>query len=387
MPSQAHRLNNLPPYVFSVIGDRIREMKKNGIDVYRLDIGNPDLPPPQHVIEALCDSAHAPHTHGYTGYRGKAAFRQAVAQHYQQRYGVTLNPDTQVLPLLGSKEGIINLSLAYLDQGDLALVPDIGYPSYQMGAILAGASVEYIPMRAESNFELDLDAISLDQLQKAKLLWVNYPNNPTGAVVNIDFYERAATLCASHDILLVSDNPYNEVVFDEYTAPSALQADTELNNMLEFMSFSKSYNMAGWRLGVAVGSAEAIDKLLSVKSNVDSGHFEPVYDAGIAALKTDQAWLTERNNVYKGRRDKILDILPKIGLEAHKTSGSLYIWARVLECSERDYVTNALEQACVSIAPGSAYGPGGEGFVRISLGVADHQLEAALNNLIDWYQR
>ena len=386
MPTKAKRLNHLPPYVFSVIGDRIRQMQKNGIDVYRLDIGNPDLPPPKHVVEALCESAHAANTHGYTGYRGKTAFRQAVADYYLKRYNVELDPDQQVLPLLGSKEGIVNLCLAYLDQGDLALVPAIGYPSYSMGALLAGGEVEYVPTRSDNQFRIDLDAVPEDTLEKAKILWVNYPNNPTGAVVDIQFYEHVVAVCQQYDILLASDNPYNEVVFDGYTAPSALQADPEAGQTIEFLSFSKSYNMAGWRLGAAVGSSEAIETLLSVKSNIDSGHFEPVYDGGIAALKTNQLWIEERNAIYERRRDKILSVLPQIGLTAQKSQGSLYIWAKITDGDTQSYVENALEHACVSIAPGSAYGPGGDGYVRISLGVPDKRLDEALNNLIEWYQ-
>lgn len=385
MPNKAARLNNLPPYVFAVIGDQIRAMQQSGIHVYRLDIGNPDLPPPPHVVERLAQSASKAETHGYTGYRGKATFRKAVADYYQQRYGVTVDADTQVLPLLGSKEGIVNLCLAYLDQGDLALVPSIGYPSYQMGAVLAGADVEYAPMVPENNFKVDLSTVAEEVLQKAKILWVNYPNNPTGATVELQFYEQIYSMCQEYDILLASDNPYNDVTFDGHEAPSALQAADDLSHIVEFVSFSKSYNMAGWRLGAAVGSAEAIDNLLSIKSNVDSGHFEPIYDAGIAALQTAPAWINERNAVYSRRRDMILNTLPEIGLSAQKTKGSLYIWARVEHGTAEAYINGALNDACVSLAPGGAYGPGGEGYVRISIGVPDEELEDALSSLKAWY--
>ncbi|TVR22295.1 MAG: aminotransferase class I/II-fold pyridoxal phosphate-dependent enzyme [Anaerolineaceae bacterium] len=386
MPQQAERLLKLPPYVFSVIGDRLRQMQRDGIDVVRLDIGNPDMPPPPEVVEVLYKSARDGGNHGYTGYRGFAGFRDATAEYYKKRFGVDLNPDTEVLPLIGSKEGIVNLSLAYLDKGDIALVPDIGYPSYSMGAMLAGGEIHWLPTRAENNFEPSIDAIPEDVLRRAKLLWVNYPNNPTGATVDLAFYDRMAAFCKQNDILLVSDNPYMDVTFGDYQAPSALQA-SDTTNVLEFFSFSKSYNMAGWRLGVAVGSAQAIDDLLRVKSNVDSGHFKPIYEAGVRAYQVSQKWIDDRNAVYQHRRDRIMDALASIGLSAEVPRGSLYVWARTEDMPSAEYVERALTEAHVSIAPGAAYGDGGEGFVRISLGTPDERLQTALNRLSTWYQQ
>lgn len=386
MPQPAERLLKLPPYVFSVIGDRLRQMQLDGVDVVRLDIGNPDMPPPPEVVEALYASARNGGNHGYTGYRGFVDFRTATAAYYKRRFGVDLNPDTEVLPLIGSKEGIVNLSLAYLDKGDIALVPDIGYPSYSMGAMLAGGEIHWLPTRAENNFEPQIDGIPADILQRAKLLWVNYPNNPTGATVDVAFYQRMATFCQQNDILLVSDNPYMDVTYGGYEAPSALQA-ADRTNVLEFFSFSKSYNMAGWRLGVAVGDAQAIDDLLRVKSNVDSGHFKPVYEAGIRAYDVSQKWIDDRNAVYQQRRDRIMDALAGIGLSAEVPHGSLYIWARTEDMPAAEYVERALTSAHVSIAPGAAYGDGGEGFVRISLGTPDERLQTALDRLATWYQQ
>jgi len=386
MTSPAERIRRLPRYVFDVIGENIRAMQQRGIEVFRLDIGNPDMPPPDFVNEALAKAAHNPTKHGYSGYRGTPAFRQAVARYYQRRFGVTLNPETQILPLLGSKEGIVNLSMAYLDRGDVALVPDISYPSYSLGASLANADVNWLPMRAENNFLPDWSQVTPDALQRAKLLWVSYPNNPTGAVATLDFYQNALDFSRHHDILLVSDNPYCDIGFDGYQAPSLMQIDGAKDHAVEFMSLSKTYNMAGWRLGAAVGSAEAIALLLQVKSNVDSGHFMPIYEAGVVAMdQVTQDWINERNAIYQRRRDKILAVLPRVGLSAETPKASLYIWAKPTELSASDYLAQALEHACVSFGPGAAYGPGGEDYIRISITIEDDKLDRALAQLETWY--
>lgn len=386
MPAVAHRLANLPPYVFAIIGERIRQMQLQGIDVIRLDIGSPDLPPPDAVIEALAKSAHNPNHHGYSGYKGTAEFRQAVARYYQRRFNVTLNPDTEVLPLIGSKEGIVNLCLAYLDTGDTALVPDIGYPSYSQGARLAGGSIAWVPMREENAFLADIEALPENVTNKAKLLWVNYPNNPTGAVATSEFYTKMTAFCLKNDIVLASDNPYVDVTFEDYRASSALEITDAKACTVEFMSFSKTYNMGGWRLGAAVGSSKILANLLQVKSNVDSGHFRSIYDAGLVALdETPQSWIDWRNDVYRKRRDRIFDFLPEIGLTAAKPKGSLYIWGKVESGDGKTYVDQALNEAHVSLAPGGEYGTGGESYVRISLGVPDDRLEMALERMQKWY--
>ncbi len=385
MPDRAARLDNLPTYFFAVIAQRIQALQEQGIDIISLDIGSPDLPPPAPVIEALSNSAHQPNTHGYSGYRGIPAFRKAVANYYEKRFGVTLDPDKEVLPLLGSKEGIVNLSLAYLDHGDLALAPDISYPSYSMGARLAGSDVCWVPTSKET-FLPDLSSIPDSLADKAKLMWVNYPNNPTGATAEPDFYQTVVDWSLKHDILLASDNPYVDVTFEGYKASSVLEIKNAKECAIEFMSFSKTYNMGGWRLGAAVGNADIIKTLLQVKSNVDSGHFRPIYDAGIVALETTpQSWIDERNEVYRRRRDRILETLPFIGLKAQKPKGSLYIWAYVEDGDGDTYVNQSLNQAHVAFAPGSAYGPGGSKYIRISLGISDDRLEQALKRLRDWY--
>jgi len=386
MPHTAKRLNNLPQYAFAIIDERLRTLQKQGADIIRLDIGNPDLPPADFVIQALANSAQQPNNHGYAGYSGTPAFRQAIARYYQRRFGVDLDADQEVLPLIGSKEGLVNFSLAYLDADDISLVPDIGYPSYRMGAILAGAEPYFLPLRAANEFLPDLDSIPDSILRRAKILWVNYPNNPTGAIADEPFYEKALAFCRANDLLLASDNPYCDLTFEDYKAPSPLQIEGAKTHTVEFISFSKTYNMAGWRVGAAVGSAEAIGHLLTVKSNMDSGHFKPIYDAAIAALdQTDEAWLAARNAIYQERRDIIMQALPHIGLEAVKPLGTLYIWARVLDGDAERYVEGALEQAHVSIAPGTVYGEGGTGYVRLSMSIAAARIQEGLERLQAWY--
>ncbi len=389
IPPHAQRLDRLPPYQFALIGQRIIEMTGAGKDVIRLDIGSPDLPPPPHVIEALKASASQPGNHSYGNYRGEPAFRKAVAAYYQRRFGVELDPNREVLPLIGSKEGIVNMALAFLDRGDAAIVPALNYPAYSQGALMAGAGVIEMALDPARGYLPDFRALESDLARTAlrpKLLWVNYPNNPTGAVASLAFYEEAVAFCRAHGLLLCSDAPYSEVVFDGYTSPSALQVPGAKECTVEFMSLSKTYNMAGWRLGAAVGRREALDKLLVIKSNMDSGHFKAVYDAGTAALNdTPDSWLAERNARYQRRRDQILATMPEIGVEAFKAPASLYVWARVHEGDDGRYAERALEGANVSIAPGSIYGAAGRGYVRFSLSVPEPRLEEALGRLRRWY--
>lgn len=388
MPPLAERLRALPAYPFALITQRVAELNARGADIINLDVGSPDMPPPEHVIDTLSDSAHRPDAHGYTGYRGTPGFRQAVADYYAHRFGITLNPATNVLPLMGSKEGIVNLSLAYLDRGDISLVPEVGYPAYSMGAMLAGASVHWVPNPESLGYLIDFDALEHTLPAGAKLIWLNYPHNPTGAVADEAFYERAADFCRRHGLLLASDNPYVDVTFDGFRAGSALKPKGALDIGIEFISFSKTFNMAGWRLGAAVGAPDVLKALLTVKSNMDSGHFLPVYEAGQAALEEySETWIGERNSVYARRRDRILEAMPRIGLAPFRPKGALYVWGRVLDprLDGARYVEEALMQAHVSMAPGAIYGPGGAQYVRMSVCTVDARLEQALARLEHWY--
>lgn len=388
IPAPADRLTKLPVYVFAALGERLRAMQIAGVDVIRLDVGSPDMPPPNDVIDMLYHSARNPGHHGYAGYKGIPLFREAVARYYEQRFGVQLDPETEVLPLLGSKEGIVNLCIAYLDNGDAALIPDIGYPSYMQGARLTGADIHWLPVSESNDYIPDLSAVSPVVAAQAKLLWVNYPNNPTGATAEVDFYQRAVAFCAQHNMLLAADNPYVDVTYEGYIAPSALQAADAKECTVEFMSLSKSHNMAGWRVGAAVGSALALKQLLKVKSNMDSGHFHAIYEASACALDgTTREWIDGRNAIYQARRDRILQALPEIGLRARREKGSLYVWAESERIDAATYVEEALTLAHVSLAPGEAYGPGGKGYIRISVGIADDRLDEALHRLKTWFSQ
>ena len=284
----AQRLNNVPMYVFAAHGARLKKLQSEGLDVIRLDIGQPDMPPPDFIIEALHESTRNPKNHGYAGYAGTPGLKGAIANYYQERFGVSLDPAVEILPLIGSKEGLANIALAWLDPGDLTIVPDPGYPTYQMGAKMAGADVHFVPLRSDMDWLIDLDAIPEDVAQRARLMWICYPNNPTGAIAPLSFYEDAVAFCRKHDILLCSDLPYAEVCFDGYRAPSLLEVPGAKEVVLEFNSLSKSHNMAGWRVGMAVGNAQAVRALLQTKSNIDSGIYRPIQDAGAVALAGDR---------------------------------------------------------------------------------------------------
>ena len=378
----AERVGTLPPYVFAALGRRILEMKLEGRDIIRLDIGSPDLPPPGFIVDALNRSLQDPSRHGYGGYYGTPQLRRAMATYYENRFGVQLNPEREVAPLIGSKEGIANVALAFVDPGQTVLVPDPGYPTYSLGTILAGGEPVRMPLLEQNSFLPDLEAIPQDIAQSAKIIWLNYPNNPTGAVAPLEFFERVVAFARRHELLICHDNPYCDVVFDGYAAPSILQVPGAMDVALEFNSLSKTYNMAGWRVGMAVGSAVAVEALARTKTNIDSGIFLPIQDAAVAALTGDQSWLVERNGVYHERRDLILGALRELGIPASETRASLYIWARVpKDYSSAEFATRLLVNAGVSIAPGSAFGPHGEGFMRISLGMDTNRIGEAMERL------
>ena len=391
---RATRLTNTPPYPFARWAEHIGAARQRGIDVIRLDVGNPDLPPSDEVIEALCQSAHCPEHHGYPGYRGLPALRQAIASYYERRFGVTLDPETQVVPLIGSKEGIINLALACLDPGDLALVPDPGYAPYTRGVALAGAQVHAFPLLPERGFLPDLDAIPAGVADRAVLMWLNYPNNPTGAVADLEFFAQAVEYARRHNLLLCHDAPYCDVTYDGYVAPSILQVDGATDVAVEFNSLSKTANMAGWRVGMAVGSASALAALAQVKSNVDSGLFRPLQEAAIRALAVDPAWLAARNRLYQERLDIILDGLRAVGIAASRPRATLYVWAGIPErdgardakgedpgWTSEEFALELLRQTGVSVVPGTFFGPAGEGYVRVSVTAPTERIREAVQRL------
>lgn len=378
----AKRLENLPPYVFAKLGRRIRELTAQGKDVIRLDIGSPDLPPPDFVIEAMYYSAKNPSHHGYGGYYGIPELRRAMAIYYERRFGVKLDPDKEVAPLIGSKEGIANVALAFVDPGKVVLVPDPGYPTYSLGTLLAGGTLFRVPLLAENDFLPDLEAIPQDVARLAQILWLNYPSNPTGATATLEFFEHAVDFARRFDLLICHDNPYCDVTFGDYVAPSLLQVPGAMGVALEFNSLSKTYNMAGWRVGMAVGNAVAVEALARTKTNIDSGIFRPIQDAAVLALTGDQSWLQERNGIYQARRDLILATLQEVGIRAKKPEASLYVWAETPGgYTSAELATQLLEEIGVSLAPGTAFGLHGEGYLRISLGMGTDRIREAMERL------
>ena len=380
---RADRLSGIPAYPFARWGGYVASARQRGADVIRLDIGNPDLPPPGEVLEALCQSARQSDHHGYPGYRGLPALREAMAGYYDRRFGVALDAETQVVPLIGSKEGIVNLALACLDPGDLVLVPDPGYAPYARGTALAGAQAHTFPLLAESGFLPDLDAIPVDVADRAVLMWLNYPNNPTGATADLEFFTRAVGFAQRHGLLLCHDAPYCDVTYDGYVAPSILQADGASDVAVEFNSLSKTYNMAGWRVGMAVGNADVLAALAQVKSNVDSGLFRPVQEAAVRALATSPEWVSARNEVYLERMELISEGLYAAGMEASRPRATLYAWASVPAgwASAEEFALALLEQTGISVAPGSFFGSAGEGYVRVSVTAPTERIREAMRRL------
>jgi LL-diaminopimelate aminotransferase len=378
----AQRMNTLPPYVFAKLGARVNELLSQGAEIIRLDVGSPDLPPAPHIIEAMRRAVCDPSKHGYPGFHGTPAFRQAVADYYASRFGVKLDPTREIVGLLGSKEGIAHMALAWLDPGDLALIPDPGYPTYITGTRLAGAITYPIPLLERNGFLPDLQAIPKDVADRARLMWLNYPNNPTGAVASLETLAEAVDFCRRHDILLCFDAPYCDVCFDGYTAPSILQIPGAKEVAIEFNSLSKSHNMAGWRVGMAVGNPVAVEALARTKTNIDSGIFLAIQEAAIAALTGDQSWLKERNAIYQERRDLIVQTLNEVGMHADVPRAGLYVWPRIpTGYTSTDIAERLLEEAHVSVTPGTAFGPHGEGYLRLSLGAPTSQVREAMERI------
>jgi len=384
----AKRIEKLPPYLFVTISKKIAEKQAQGEDVITLAVGDPDIPTPRHVIERLCQAAQDPQNHRYPESEGLPQFRNAIAQWYEKRFGVTLDPDREILPLIGAKEGIGHIALCFIDPGDIALVPDPAYPVYSIGTMFAGGSSYYMPLTEDNDYLPDLDRIPAEIARKARILWINYPNNPTAAVADHEFFERVSAFARKYDIVVCHDAPYTEVAFDGYRPVSFLEASGAMDTGVEFHSLSKSYNMTGWRVGMVVGNAGIIDALRRVKSNLDSGIPQAIQQAAIEALTGPQDCVTEHNTIYERRRDRVLQTLNQIGLKARPPSASLYIWARVpAGYTSLEFATSLLEDAGIVVTPGIGYGEYGEGYIRLSLTVPDQRLEEALARLRAWHKQ
>ena len=378
------RLDQIPPYLFAQLERKISEKRAAGIDVISLGIGDPDTPTYAPIVEAAQRAIADPSTHTYPTNRGRAEFRRAVAAFYARRFGVTLDPATEVMAAIGAKECIFNLSLAFLDVGDVALASDPGYPVYTGGPLMVGGEAVLMGLRPELGFAPDLGAIDADHLRRARLMFINYPNNPTGAVVPDGLFESAIELARANDLLVVHDNAYSETTYDGYVAPSFLATPGAKEVGVEVFSLSKGYNMTGWRCAAIVGNAAAIEQYWRLKSNIDSGNFEAVQLAGAAALQPEvDGEVRAMNEIYARRRDLVCEALAQAGVNVTPPKATIYIWAPVPAgfATAAEYCEHVLEQAAVVISPGGAYGPNGEGFFRISLTAPDDRLLEAVQRL------
>ena len=381
----SRRVEHLPPYLFVVINKKIAQKRAKGEDVVSFGIGDPDIPTPPHIIERLRQAAQDPANHRYPETEGLLELRQAMAGWYKKRFDVSLDPASEVLPLIGSKEGIFHIALCFMEHDDVALMPDPAYPVYSMSTILVGGMPYYMPLTRENNFLPDLEAIPADILRRAKLLWINYPNNPTGAVADLNFFNRVVVFAQRHDLAVCHDGPYSEVNFDGYRPVSFMQADGAKAVGVEFHSLSKSYNMTGWRIGMVVGNAKMVDALKRVKSNLDSGIPQAIQYAAIEALTGPQDCIQEHNAIYQRRRDLVVETLNNIGVEAKPPKAGLYIWAKVPQgYTSIDFATDLLEKVGVVVTPGVGYGHSGEGYVRLSLTIPETQLMKGLSRLTEW---
>lgn len=381
----SRRLDKVSPLFFASLDERIAAMGAAGLEVIRLDVGSPDLPPQADIVAALTQSAAQPDRHGYGSHTGPTILREAWAQLYQREFAVDLDAQTEILPLLGSKEGIFHLTLALVNPGDVVLIPDPAYPTYARAAIIAGGDPYFFSLLPERDYLPDLQAIPTEIARKAKIMWLNYPNNPTSATASLDFFAEALAFSRQHGIVVCHDAAYSQITYEGYLAPSILQNPTAKQLAVEFNSLSKSHNMAGWRVGVAVGNAVALRALATLKTHADSGHFKPVLEAATVAMTGDQSWLQERNHVYQQRRDVVVKALNGMGLPAATPKASLYVWCQLPQAStSTEFCRAALENAHVSLTPGIIFGERGEGYLRISLTSPLEHIRTAMQRLERW---
>lgn len=385
----ANRISEIKPYFFASLEKTIDELRKDGKDIIRLDIGSPDLPPQDFIIDSMVDAVRRPDVHGYGPSGGSKALRTAIAEYYLDRFDLSLDPESEILGLIGSKEGIFNLSQVLINPGDLVLLPDPCYPVYPVGAMIAQAETYDMPLLAENNFLPDLDAIPEEIANRAKLMWLNYPNNPTGAIAPFTFFEKVIAYAKKHQIVVAHDAPYVDICFDQYKAPSILQVPGAKEVAVEFNSLSKTYNMAGWRVGMAVGNPQLIKLLRTFKSQQDSSLFIPVMIAAQTALLGDQTWIETRNKVYQDRRDVVVSTLLELGFTLEIPNASIYVWAKLPEEWNDSiiYCDTLLREAGVSVTPGVVYGPSGAGYIRISLVTPIDPLSQAMERMRLWMQK
>lgn len=378
----AKGISSLPPYLFAGIDKRKEEARKKGVDVIDLGIGDPDLPTPPHIVEALCHAAKDPSNHRYPSYEGLLSFREAVATWYKQRKHVNLDADDEVLTLIGSKEGLAHSVFAFLNPGDIALVPDPAYPVYNNATVLAGSTPYSVPLTEEHDFKPDLESIDKEIARKAKIMFLNYPNNPTAATVEKNFFKEVVDFAHENDIIILHDNPYSELTFDGYEAPSFLAVKGAKEVGIEFNSLSKTYNMTGWRIGYAVGNSEILEGLRIVKTNIDSGAFQAVQIAGIVALTDSQDSVKRNMEIYRERRDIAVTGLRAAGVEVKTPKATFYLWAKVPSgFSSIQFSMFLLERTGVVVTPGLGFGKHGEGFFRLAFCISGERLKEACERI------
>ncbi len=378
----AQRLKVLPPYLFAELDRRKQEKLEQGVDVIDLGVGDPDLPTPQPIVEALQRAAENPDNHKYPSYVGMKAYREAVSQWYKRRFDIDLCPDNEVIALIGSKEGVAHFPLAFVQEGDVVICPDPAYPVYKIGTIFAGGEPYTVPLKAENDFLPDIGSIPQDIVDRAKIIWVNYPNNPTSADATEDFYKDLIKWAKKHNIIIASDNAYSEIYLGDRKPISILQMDGAKDVAIEFHSLSKTYNMTGWRIGMAVGNEDLVKGLGKVKTNVDSGQFNAVQEAGITALNMPESELDKLRAIYKERREVMTSALRKLGLEPLESDVTFYIWIKVPEgYRSADFVGRLIDKAGIVCTPGNGFGDAGEGYFRISLTVPTERLMEAAKRI------
>ena len=381
----AKRVEELPPYLFVEISRKIAAKRAEGVDIVTFGIGDPDLPTPPHILDALHKAADDPANHRYPESEGLPELRKSISDWYERRFEVSFDPEKEALPLIGSKEGIAHMALTLIDPGDVALITDPGYPVYEIGTMFAGGVAIKLPLSREGGWLPDLDAVPEDVAGKARVIWLNYPNNPTAAVADLAFFERAVAWAKQHDVVICHDNPYCDVAFDGYRPTSIFQVPGARDVAIEFNSWSKIYNMTGWRIGMAVGNPTLVDALMRVKSNVDSGIPQAIQRMAIEAVYGPQDCIDEHNAIYERRRDRIVEVLRKVGLEVDPPKASLYVWAKLPDgVKSSDYAARLIEECGVVVTPGRGYGLNGEGYIRLSVTIADDRMEEGLRRLEAW---
>lgn len=381
---KSKRLDKIPPYLFVKIEEKKAQLLESGVDVIDFGIGDPDLPTPKHIFKKMHDVLESKESGNYPTSKGELSYREAVAGWYRKRFGVTLDPKSEVCALIGSKEGLSHLFFAFVDPGDITLVPDPAYPVYKIGTTLAGGEPYMLPLIAKNGFIPDLDSIPKDIAKKSKLLFINYPNNPTGAVAGLDFFKKCVDFAKKNDILLVSDLAYSEMGYDGYIPHSVLEVPGAKDCTIEFHSLSKTYNMTGWRIGMAVGNAEAVSALATIKSNVDSGAFKAIQFAAIEAINGGQICVAENAKVFEERRNVLIDGLNSLGWKLSKPKATFYVWVPVPHGeTSSSFTEKLLDKSGILVVPGSGYGTAGEGYVRFAITLPKERIAESIVRMRD----